>query len=522
MPDPTTSSPPVGKRRIAINTAAMGLSQVVTVAVSLIFLPLLVRAFGLATYGVFMLSVTVAGYTYLLDLGIGVQVVRMVAERLTGQDGEGVPGVVASAAVLFAMAGVVAAAAMIVVGVVAGVLFRVTPAQADLLRSLLWIGAAYQLWYWPASTARHALGGYQRYGALAWTTIASTTLYAASIVYVLVSGRGPVALTVLNVAAGAAVSLVTMWLLWRSVRRASGRFSPSVSTMRGMLRSGLPVFLVQVAHTVNRQHTDRLILGIVVGPAAVALYEIAAKVSALVSQAGDLVVSAILPVAAGLSVKGERANIRALFVRGAKYTSVLVAPVTVVLLLIAQPFIRAWFGPGFSASVPVAQALLLAQLLVPLYLIGDSILIGMDRFSRWTPWALTLAAVNLVASVLLVLRFGLVGVALGTLLAYVLEFPVYGRMLTRETGVGFVAWLRASMLPTYPLLAVPAVVCLAGLQTGLRTSIPGLAAIGAVAVTAYWAAAWRMSLNGVERGQVRSFVRGFLPSGRIGADGGVS
>lgn len=522
MPDPSPPSPAHGKRRIALNTAANALSQAASVLVAIVFLPLLVKAFGLAGYGLFMLSVTVAGYTYLLDLGIGVQVVRMVAERLERDAGDGVGTVVASALVLFAGAGALAAALMLAVGVLAGALFRVSPQEAALLRTLLWMGAAYQLVYWPASTARHALGGYQRYDLLAVLSLSTTGLYAASIVAVLVLGRGPVALTLLNIVSGTVVSAAGAVMLWRLMRRAAGRFAPSRETMRSMVRSGLPVFLVQVAHTVNRQHTDRLVLGVLVGPAAVAVYEIAAKVGALVGQAGDLVVSAILPVASRLSAGGADDRIRALFLRGAKYTSILVAPLTVVLLFFAGPFIGAWFGPGFEAAVPLAVVLLAAQLFVPLYLVGDSILIGMDRFARWTPWALGLAILNLVLSVGFVLRFGLIGVALGTLVSYLLEFPVYGRMLTRETGVTGVAWLKASMLRTYPLLALPAVVCAAWAATPLTSSVWGLAAGGALAMGAYWLASWRVSLSGQERSQALAFVRGLVPRRGPGAAGGSS
>ena len=98
------------------------------------------------------------------------------------------------------------------------------------------------------------------------------------------------------------------------------------------------------------------------------------------------------------------------------------------------PFIRAWFGPGFEASIRVARLLVLAQLFVPLYQIGDPMLIGKGRFCLWVPSGLLLALLNLVLSVIFVGLFGLVGVAFGTGARCFLELPLYAWLILREIG----------------------------------------------------------------------------------------
>ena len=93
------------------------------------------------------------------------------------------------------------------------------------------------------------------------------------------------------------------------------------------------------------------------------------------------------------------------------------------LIVLAEPFVRAWFGDGFETSVAVARMLVAAQLFVPLYLVGDIILMATGRFSLWVRPGLLLALTNVVLSVVLVRSFGLIGVAFGTLLAGLLELP---------------------------------------------------------------------------------------------------
>jgi len=474
----------LSRKRIFTNTVANGIAQAASIIASFVLLPFLVAAFGLADYGVFMLASSVTNYALLLDLGAGATVTRLVADALERDDAERLRTIIGSAVVFYGAVGAIGAVIMVGMGLAAGHLFAVTPEQAALLRTLLFVGAALQLWYWPATTARHALAGYQRYDLLARVAVGQTLGGVVAVVVVIVAGWGPVALAVLNAIVSVIASIAAIGLLG-SAGGVHGRLSAARPTIGEIVRSGLPVFTVQVAALINRQSTDRIVLGIFIGPAAVAIYEIAAKLSQLVTQLSDLVVSAILPVAARLNAREHHDSLRALFVRGAKYTTLIVVPVNVVLVCIAGPFITAWFGPGYGESIQVAQVLVLAQLFVPLYLIGDPILIGKNRYALWVPGSTAMAALNIVLSVILVQRLGIVGVAVGTLVAAYVELPVYARMVLRELKVTVSEWLRIAAWPAYPLLAVPAAIALAATLTALAGSIAGLLMIAAVASGAY-------------------------------------
>ena len=56
---------------------------------ALLFTPFLIRLFGQAEYGVYMLVVSITSYLALLDLGVGSSVVRFMAKyRANGQEEE--------------------------------------------------------------------------------------------------------------------------------------------------------------------------------------------------------------------------------------------------------------------------------------------------------------------------------------------------------------------------------------------------------------------------------------------------
>jgi O-antigen/teichoic acid export membrane protein/glycosyltransferase involved in cell wall biosynthesis len=499
----------VGKRRLFTNTAANGLAQAVSVLTTFLFLPLLMRAFGVANYGLYLLAASASAYAYLLDFGIGVVLIRRVSERLAVGERERVPGLLLSAAMLYSVIGVLAAVLLVVVGRFAGIIFNVTATEALLLERLLWIAAALQLWYWPASTARHALAGMQHYRFLAATSSLGQLGGAAATIAVLVAGQGPLVLALASGGVMISASLAEVWFLRRQMRGFGRPPRPALSTMRSLVDEGLPIFGIQVADMVMKQQTDRLVLGVYLGAAAVAVYEVAAKLSALISQASTILVSALLPVASSLSAQQRHASVNSLFLRGSKYITLVLSPLIVVATVLAGAFITVWLGPDFGASIPVARALMLAQFFVPLYVVGDSILIGKNRFSQWLPFSVFLAFVNLGLSIVLVLRFGLIGVALGTVAACLLEFPLYGRMVLRELKITTAKWLSNATLPAYPLLFIPVAISVAALYTPLTESLLGVIATGIVALAAYWGAAYFMALSAQERAKVRDLIRSF-------------
>jgi len=472
-----------------------------------VFLPLLVSAFGVSVYGVLALATSIASYALLLDLGVSATLTRMVAQRIATCDAEGASRAIFSAGAIYALLGVVVAGVMVCLALVAGEIFAVSATEAALLRTLLLIGAAQQLWYWPTVAARDALGGLQRYDLVSSVTLGVVFCDILGTIYVLVAGEGPIVLILIRIAAMVVASLVNMILLARilPVRISFNRVS--IEDAREILRSGSSVFVLQIAQVMSRQQTDKLVLGVFLGTAAVTLYEIAAKLNSLIATFTSLTVSAILPVAAEMNAREQHGSLLALFLKGTKIIVALIAPVATVLAVIAAPFIAAWFGPGYEAAVPVAQILLLSQLFVPLYQLGDQIMIGKDRFSLWVPGGVTLAVLNVVLSIALVSRLGLIGVALGTAAAVLLELPWYMRVFGKEMDLGTATWLRTAAWPAYPLLLVAALVALVGIRTPLSESLWGLFALLALACSIYWAILWFTAFDRVERRDLLGALR---------------
>lgn len=499
------------KGRLVSNTVLNGLAQTAGMVASIIFMPLLIKAFGLEKYGLYMLASSVTAYAALLDFGAGSALTKMVAQHKATGDRDALAGTTSSTLTFYTAVGFLVAAAMVVLGVLAGSIFHVDGNGAALMRNMLWVGAIFQLWYWPSSTARHVLAGLQRFDVLAGTGVLTTVLSIGATVYVLVSGEGPVVLLAANGVVVAVASLFNIVVARRLLGLPVMSYrAASRAHMAAIFSFSWAIFVVQLSDALFYQQTDRVILGIFAGASSVALYEAAAKFNALVAYLSGLTVSAVLPLASSLDAQERHASLKSLLLRGTKYTSALVAPITLVLMVFTAPIISVWLGSGFEGQALTAQVLVFPHVLVCLGVMGDAIIISRGRLAGRIPYIFAQAILNVVLSVMLVDRYGVMGVAIGTAVSHLVDWPLHMRFLLKETGTNASEWMRSVIAPIYPLLVVPVLAALALARTPLAGSLIGIAVASAISVLLYWVAVFFVGLSHDERhdiGQLGSGMR---------------
>lgn len=505
------------KRRIVVNTLMNGAAQFASMASALVFMPLLVRAFGLTNYGLYLLAGSVASYAALLDLGVGTALTKMVAEKSVDDPEPELGRLVSAALSFYIVVGVVVAIALVTVGVFSRELFRVDAAGAQLVRNLFFLAGAFSLWGWPAATAMHVLAGRQRYTVTAGVSLGIVVGNAAAIVAVLLTHEGPFALMVMSGFISVAGTLVNIVFARRELGGA--HVSPSAASLpalRSIFLFSWAVFVVQVATIIVYQQTDRLVLGIFLGASAITLYEAAGKFQGVVAQITGFATSAVVPLASRMDAEKRHSSLQTLFLRGTKYTAALIAPVVVTLMVLAEPLLRRWLGPEFVSQTTAARVIVFPQLLLALGPVGDSIIVGQGKLPKRIPYVIGITLGNLAISLALVRPLGILGVIIGTTVPYLIDFPLHMRFLLVHIGLPAKRWLREVVAPVYPLLVVPFAVSVALLRTPLMDRLLGVGLAALLSVVAYWIALYAFGLSSSEREEVRAALasarRRFGPS----------
>ena len=500
---------PAADRRLVIrNTLYMSGAQLASLLVSLVALPIFLKNYGTSIYGLFLLVSSVASMVTLFDLGTTSIITKETAHYLALDDRDGLRRTVSSAFIFYVILALVTAAALVFIGWNTQVFFRVNETQAQLLRLMFFVQAGVQGLTFISWPARPILAGFQRYGILALSTVLGVIGSTLAIVFVLVTGRGPLVLVALSGLSSVGVAGVLLVATGRILPRRSLRLRGLTlgPEIRHLLKLGLPLFVVQITGFLIKQQSDKIVLGVFLSAAAVALYEIPSKLMSLATQAVDTSVGSLLPYLSGLTARGEHDRVRNVYVYGSRYLGLLLCPLLGLLFIAAPTFVHLWCGPQFAIAGVAARILLAAPILWPFIAIGDSLLISMNKMSKWTPWALLAGVIGLGAALLLVRPFGLIGVAAASAIAAVSELLFFVPLLFRVTGARVSAWLRSAVIPGLVSILVSWALFLLAQRMFDLSSMGRLAAVCAGVIGIVWLMVWLLIMSTAERNMISDWI----------------
>lgn len=218
-----------------------------------------------------------------------------------------------------------------------------------------------------------------------------------------------------------------------SGKGADGRKAAMPSLYRNLFAYSLPL-LVWSALATGALYVDRLVLASVANLASVGVYNYALLVAS-----GSLVIvnpfaKVLIPKTSKAFGKQSAPEIQALTERAVTLITLIYLPIGLGLAAIGPVVLKYLAGPGFvAASVPLVVLLVIFAAFIP-YSILSSVAAGTRRTLAFAKSAGLALGANIVLSVALVPRFGMLGAALGNSSMVWVPFLVFYFEL-RDTGL---------------------------------------------------------------------------------------
>jgi O-antigen/teichoic acid export membrane protein len=209
---------------------------------------------------------------------------------------------------------------------------------------------------------------------------------------------------------------------------------------------------------------DRTVIGIMLAASAVASYEVAWKIHSLAAIVLGIAPSAVMPAAAYLHASSDKVRLRELYLRGTRYAVGLCLPLCVAGMVYAGCIIRTWVGAQYLDVTSSARLFLVYPALAIALVVGQGMLIGLDRMRRMLAFHAIAVALNLAISISLVNWLGIAGVIWGTIVAYVVLWVPFTRLFLKEFDVDLADWLSHILVPVLPAVVVEAIFGIVSLQ----------------------------------------------------------
>ncbi len=499
-------------RRVASNAVtALGLQSgllVLGLAATAVF----VRVLGLERYGAWAVLMAIVAYGGVLELGLGVSLVRRVAELHRGADPGALDlalgGTVTATAVLGATGAV-----LIIAGapLVAGVVHVPEVLRREFVAALR-VGAIGVFLAVPSAALGAVPMALQRLDAVVALDAAVGSAVLAAQIAVVLEGGGLVGLAAVT-AVGRAAALAGRAVL---ARRFLGRLRFRVS-LRYPFWSELGRFgslkVVQQIASLLVLHLDRLLVAVFLSAEWVAYYAAPLDLAQRLLMVQSNVSSAYYPAACAVAGSGDQAAFYRLYERTSRAVATATFALAMVLVIFARPILAVWVGPAIAAqSGDLLRVLAAAYALMALTAIPSNASDALGRPDIAARYSIASLAINATLAVILIPRFGIMGSGCAILGNVVLQSPWFVRAVTRSVvGAPVRPYVvRAVWEPLVPA-AIAGAVFAAGVGLGFSHGAAGLGAVGVAGVVAFaLAVRWLGIFDAAEREVIAT-----LPGGRV-------
>jgi len=426
----------VKQHRIVLLGSVLSIvSVIVTTAVGFFLMPFIVHGLGDRMYGYWALVGAVLGYYGVLDLGISPAVSFQLAKAIGEGDSESPNRTLSTAVVAFSGLGLVALAITAIVAVCSP-LFVHNPADVAVFRKVLVImGLGFALGF-PGRAFMGGVYAHLRNDLVAIVGIVGLILRTTLIVLVITQGKGIVGLALVSLIIEA-LSYLANYLILRKIQKGLhiSIALASKTMFRQLLNYGGYSVVIKVGDQL-RFAVDSWMVAAFVSLSAVAHYTIASRLSGYFLTFIASAVGLLQSWFSQLLGSQDHVGIRKVLKFGTRVATVLSTIVTVSFILYGRVFISQWMGSyyvdAYWPSVILITALFcdLAQQPSVAYLFG----VSRHRYLAFQ--TLSEGVANLVLSMYWARQYGMIGVAMGTLVpmfvAKVLLQPAY---VCRHVGI---------------------------------------------------------------------------------------
>ncbi|MEP6893358.1 MAG: lipopolysaccharide biosynthesis protein [Gaiellaceae bacterium] len=313
----------------------------------------------------------------------------------------------------------------------------------------------------------------------------------------IIGGAAGVALALRGAGAWAIIAqqltgaVIATALVWHYAKwKPSTAFSRQ--SLRGFAGFSANVFGTNVAAQL-RGTTDNVLIGRVIGPAALGSYALAYNLVLVPFNRIAVPLSQVLFPALS-RVQDDRARIGELWTRSLRLVAAIALPSCVGLLVVGADVVEVVLGTKWHSAAPIVQLLAVVGLLQTLQFLNPIVLQAVDRTSILLRWSLVSYGATLVAFII-GLHWGAVGVAAAYAVVSGVTEPLYARATARAIGLPFSALaravsgpLQAATIMAVALVAVRLVLAAVGAEPEVRLPVLVVGGIASFAAGLAWRA----------------------------------
>jgi O-antigen/teichoic acid export membrane protein len=425
----------INAQLIVSNTLWSAGAQLCVMVANFLLLPIFIKHLSVEMFGVWAISTMILGYMGVFDFGFTQGLQKYIAQAWINKDRVELSRVVVTGTGVLFMLGLAIGIFSYFAAPAVAVFFDLESTNEQLAIELIQIGALFAIFLWPLKIVYVILTSTmhlkQRNLLQAFGSIFQITLLIA-LIY---QGVGVVALKWVASGVDLTIALIGLLILRFYVPGISWHLRAfCFGQILKMHRFSLGLFYGAILALLS-QELDQLLVVKFVGVAAVASYVVVTKPYFSIHAMTQMLFVALNPIVHNLNASKDRQRLVSFIHEGIRIRAIVSMFLGGVGFLFLPDFVQLWMGPSFESDVVWGQLLLLV-VFSNTFGVLTQVAKNSGELSFCNVTATLKTLLNLLISIVLVVRFGVGGPILGTILANViLGDLILSWFLFRKLGI---------------------------------------------------------------------------------------
>jgi len=404
----------IGKK-LASGSALQVFTFLATVLVTFFMMPFVIHALGDRMYGFWTLVGTFIGYYGLFDFGLGSAVSRHIAGAIGQKDMAECNRVFSTAIIIYSCLGILVFVVTCIIAGIANVIVENPEDAALFWKVILILGSSVAISF-PLRSFGGVLTAQLRYDIQSYIGLFSLFLRTVLIVLALISGLKILAMAWVMFFVNILALLLTAYFAKSSLPSLQlNRHLAERGTAKTLFSYGFFTFIAQIADSL-RFNIDNIVVSAYIDLSAVTHYSI---VGALVHYYKNLMISFVgvfQPLFSRQHDAGEIDSVKKTFFFATKISVYASSFVGFGLIAWGKPFIQRWMGSEYLDAYPCLVVLAAGYVVALSQTPSVGLLYGTSKHKFYALFNTIEGVCNLVLSIFLARHYGLIGIAMGTLI----------------------------------------------------------------------------------------------------------
>lgn len=280
-----------------------------------------------------------------------------------------------------------------------------------------------------------------------------------------------------------------------------------------IVKYSLFIFLCNIVDQVNN-NVDQLILGALCGTAAVSIYSIAMHLYHLFFQLSIAINQVFLPKITKMIAKGiSNLELTKQFIRVGRIQFYIIFLICTGIILFGKEFIMWWAGPDFYQSYYVTLLLVIPASVPLIQNTGLSIMQAMNKYKFKAYSTFIMAIVNIIISIFLTMKYGVIGAAMGTTIAIcICNIFLINIYYYKEIKIDIIDFWKQILIMILKF-SIPIIAIIIITKLTSFTGIISVIIYGSIYTVLYCIIAYVIVMNDYEKKLVNSILKKILIKG---------